>query len=63
MGLATCQFLGVDNFLWASDYPHVDSTWPHSQSVIEQHFAGMPAGDKQKILCDNAAKLYGIALE
>jgi len=63
VGLATCQFLGVDNFLWASDYPHVDSTWPHSQSVIEQHFAGMPAGDKQKILCDNAAKLYGIALE
>jgi predicted TIM-barrel fold metal-dependent hydrolase len=63
VGLATRQFLGVDNFLWASDYPHVDSTWPHSQWVIKQHFAGMPAGDKQKILCDNAAKLYGIALE
>ena len=63
IGIATRQFLGADNFLWASDYPHVDSTWPHSQWVIEQHFAGMPERDKQKILCDNAAKLYGIALE
>jgi predicted TIM-barrel fold metal-dependent hydrolase len=63
VGLATCQFLGTDNFLWASDYPHVDSTWPHSQWVIEQHFAEVAEEDKHKILCANAAKLYGIALE
>ena len=63
VGLATCQFLGADNFLWASDYPHVDSTWPHSQQVIEQHFAGMSEEDTHKILCSNTAKLYGIALE
>ncbi len=62
VGLATCRFLAADNVLWASDYPHVDSTWPHSQSVIEQHFAEVAEEDKHKILCANAAKLYGIAL-
>ncbi|HEV8713123.1 MAG TPA: amidohydrolase family protein [Candidatus Binatia bacterium] len=63
VGLATCRFLAADNILWASDYPHVDSTWPHSQSVIEQQFAEVSEEDKYKILCANAAKLYGIALE
>jgi predicted TIM-barrel fold metal-dependent hydrolase len=63
VGLATCRFLAADNVLWASDYPHVDSTWPHSQSVIEQHFAEVAEEDKHKILCANAAKLYGIAVE
>jgi predicted TIM-barrel fold metal-dependent hydrolase len=62
VGLATCRFLAADNVLWASDYPHVDSTWPHSQWVIEQHFAEVAEEDKHRILCANAAKLYGIAL-
>ena len=28
--------LGVENLLWATDYPHPDSTWPHSQEVIQR---------------------------
>ena len=63
VGLGTCHFLGADNIPWASDYPHVDSTWPHSQKVIEQHFAKVPAQDKHNILSANAAKLCGIALQ
>ncbi len=63
VGLATCRFLDADNLLWASDYPHVESTWPHSQSVIAQHFAEVSEEDRHKILCANAAKLYEIALE
>lgn len=62
VGLATSQFLATDNVLWASDYPHVDSTWPHSQQVIAEHFATVSEQDKHKIVCANAAKLYGIAV-
>jgi predicted TIM-barrel fold metal-dependent hydrolase len=63
VGLATCRLLDADNLLWASDYPHVESTWPLSQSVIEQHFAEISEEDQHKILCATAAKLYRIALE
>jgi predicted TIM-barrel fold metal-dependent hydrolase len=63
VGLATGQFLATDNVLWASDYPHVDSTWPHSQQVIDEHFAQVSAQEKHKIVYANAAKLYGIAVE
>ena len=27
--------LGVDNVMWANDYPHPDGTWPASQQVFK----------------------------
>jgi len=48
--------------MWASDFPHTDSTWPNSLKVIKQDFDGVPTGITQKIVCDNAAKLYNIEL-
>ena len=46
--------------MWASDYPHPASTWPHSQRIIEEQTQGLSAELKQKILCDNARNLYGL---
>jgi predicted TIM-barrel fold metal-dependent hydrolase len=48
--------------MWASDFPHADSTWPDSLQVIEKDFEGVPADVTQKIICDNACKLYRIEL-
>ena len=58
----TAKFYGEDNFMWASDFPHTDSTWPHSLKVIEQDFKGVPERVTHKIICENAAKLYHINL-
>jgi predicted TIM-barrel fold metal-dependent hydrolase len=55
-------YFGADNFMWASDFPHTDSTWPNSLKVIEQDFEGVPADVKRKIVFENAAKLYNIEL-
>jgi predicted TIM-barrel fold metal-dependent hydrolase len=52
--------IGVDNILWSSDYPHPDTTWPHSGEVIERQFAGMPADERTAILSGNATRLYGL---
>src|SRR5262249_34128500 len=54
------QVFGADNILWSSDYPHTDSTWPHSRDLIAQDFGGIPAPDVQKIVGDNAARLYNV---
>src|SRR5215471_6408522 len=35
VGPANYKFFGVDNYMWASDFPHADSTWPNSLKVIE----------------------------
>ena len=52
--------VGLSQLMWASDYPHSDSTWPHSRKVIERDFEGVPAADVTAIVHDNVATLYGI---
>jgi uncharacterized protein len=56
------NYFGEDNLMWASDFPHTDSTWPNSLKVIEQDFKGVPERVTHKIICENAAKLYHINL-
>jgi predicted TIM-barrel fold metal-dependent hydrolase len=51
----------ADNYMWASDYPHGGSTWPHSPQVIESQFKGVPNQIKQKLIWDNCAKFYNVA--
>ncbi|MEQ8859976.1 MAG: amidohydrolase family protein [Pseudomonadales bacterium] len=46
--------------LWASDFPHSDSTWPWSQQVIAEQTAHLTAEQKRAILCGNVADLYAI---
>jgi predicted TIM-barrel fold metal-dependent hydrolase len=58
VGVRTLDLLGTSNVMWASDYPHPDSTWPESQTVVEKHFQHLPDEDKQKIVWQNAARLY-----
>jgi predicted TIM-barrel fold metal-dependent hydrolase len=58
VGPGTYKFFGTSNYMWASDFPHTDSTWPNSRKVIEKDFAGVPEDVTRKIVFENAAKLY-----
>lgn len=57
-GLLVRELAGVENLMWSSDYPHSDSTWPHSQEAIATQFAGILETDRQQIVAGNAARLY-----
>jgi predicted TIM-barrel fold metal-dependent hydrolase len=63
VGPMTWKMFGEDNYMWASDFPHSDSTWPHSLEVIARSFEGVPESVKRKIVYHNAAKLYRMDLE
>ncbi|HLN16470.1 MAG TPA: amidohydrolase family protein [Acidimicrobiales bacterium] len=60
-GLLARHITGVDTLLWASDYPHTDSTWPYSQRVVERLFEGVPDDERELICAGNARRLYGLA--
>jgi predicted TIM-barrel fold metal-dependent hydrolase len=46
---------GENNYMWASDFPHQDSTWPRSREVITKDFADMPKKVSHKMVFENAA--------
>ena len=50
----------MTQLMWASDYPHSDSTWPHSRKVIASDFEGVPDAGKMLLVGGNAARLYGL---
>jgi predicted TIM-barrel fold metal-dependent hydrolase len=58
----TAKFYGEDNFMWGSDYPHSDATWPNSRAAIARSMAGVPEDVARKITSSNAAKLYRMEL-
>ena len=46
--------------MWANDFPHSDSTWPWSQELLAEHTAHLTQEEKDWILHDNVAELYGL---
>ncbi|HEY2331484.1 MAG TPA: amidohydrolase family protein [Acidimicrobiales bacterium] len=50
--------LGIQNLLWASDYPHPDQTFPNSMKVIAEHFSDMPPDERDLMIRGNASRLY-----
>ena len=58
LGLGLRHLIGVDNLLWATDYPHPDSTWPESQKVITEQFAQCRPEEQAKMVSENAARIY-----
>lgn len=52
----------ADRFLWGSDYPHEEGTFPYTREHLRQVFPGTPEAEMRQILAGNAAALYGFDL-
>jgi uncharacterized protein len=63
LGVDLIPRLGVDSCMWASDYPHTDSTFPNSRHAIEETLGALPAEDRRKLTATNCAELYRLAPE
>jgi predicted TIM-barrel fold metal-dependent hydrolase len=59
-GLAERHLLGVTGLMWGSDYPHTESTFPHSATVLGEMFDSLavPSEERAMIAHDNACRLY-----
>lgn len=52
--------VGVGNMMWSTDFPHADSTWPHSRDYVERAFVGVPPEERHQIVAGNAISVYGL---
>ena len=63
LGVELIPRIGVDNVMWASDYPHGDSTWPHSRKALAESPLAQHGPDVlRKVTCENVARVYGFPL-
>ncbi len=53
--------LGVENILFATDYPHHGCDWPNTRQVVGALFDGVPDDERERICAGNAVRLYGLA--
>src|SRR5438067_943575 len=58
VGLENRHHLNLDHITWECDYPHSDSTWPHSPELLAPALAGIPDAEINKITHENAIKLF-----
>jgi uncharacterized protein len=56
---AAIAWAGADRVLFASDYPHWDGMWPNAAGTVRER-TDVSDADKQQILFDNCARLYGL---
>lgn len=54
--------IGEDRIVWASDYPHLDATYPGVVKELEEHLTKLPASAQEKVRGSNAARLYRLAV-
>jgi len=63
IGVKLLDELGAGNVMWGSDFPHPDGIWPDSKEYVARELGHLPAGVRRKVVCENAARLYGFSLE
>ena len=57
---AQCRHqIGVDKFMWGSDYPHLEGTWPNTMKALTETFYDFEEGELRDILGRNAVRVYG----
>jgi predicted TIM-barrel fold metal-dependent hydrolase len=54
------EWWGADNCMWSNDYPHGNTTWPNSRTVVRDTFGHLSAETLDKVLRRNARNLYGL---
>jgi len=60
LGVQLIPEIGADNVMWASDYPHPDSTFPESRRAVEEAFRDVDPAVTRKVVAENCAALYGL---
>jgi len=57
-GVASRDFLNMDNVTWECDYPHSDTTWPTAPEQLWKYIGELPEHDINRITHLNAMKHF-----
>jgi predicted TIM-barrel fold metal-dependent hydrolase len=58
VGLQLIDFIGVDNVMIETDFPHNSTWWPHSMDKAQEWCNDLPDDVRHKVLRGNAERLF-----
>lgn len=59
LGIRNRDVIGVDTLMFGSDYPHTESTFPRSRTMLGGMLTEVPSDEATRIAQQNVADLYG----
>ena len=63
IGIRTRDFIGIENMMWGSDYPHGDSIFPESQQTLDALFSASEEADRFALTAANVVNLYKLPFD
>ncbi len=57
------HLIGIDKFMWGSDYPHDEGTYPYTRENLRARFHDTPEDELRRMLAGNAAAMYDFDLD
>jgi predicted TIM-barrel fold metal-dependent hydrolase len=57
-GMDQREEIGIDRIMLETDYPHSDSSWPHTQALLAEALTGVPDDEVRKVTWENASRLF-----
>ena len=61
--VAAREKIGLDRFMWGSDYPHDEGTHPYTREHLRARFSHIDPAQLKMFLSENAAQLYDFDLK
>jgi predicted TIM-barrel fold metal-dependent hydrolase len=58
VGVRLRDLIGVDKMIWATDFPHQESEFPHSDRVLATNFQGVPENEVRLMVAENAINFF-----
>ena len=60
--VAARHTIGLDRFMWGSDYPHDEGTHPYTREHLRARFSALDPAEVRRLIGENAAALYDFDL-
>jgi predicted TIM-barrel fold metal-dependent hydrolase len=59
-GIINREYIGVSQMLFEVDYPHQDTTWPHTAKIVNKIAEQVSPEELEMILRGNAIRMLGL---
>jgi predicted TIM-barrel fold metal-dependent hydrolase len=55
--------IGVKKMMWGSDFPHLESHWPHAREKLRDLMKGLPEDEIRAMIAGNAVEAYDLDVD